>query len=311
MFIGCFINHHRWHSIPSIVLDRIHTQRSVKTQMDTFHGFSYSWSGFVDYSGCYHRLAPFWTLLGSFVFVGTGLSVVPQLVRITKLRTSAGLSCLFVAITSMGQVLIVVNMFCLHNADFYGILQITAKLVIPRFLSFATAFILWFAYLPVVFMTFVFAPVSLTVREWRMNLVLSGVVVVISWIMLVPYFVVGTNRGFGAPVVAQLGKICGIVSTVVTVCQYLPQFVTVCKLKDNGSLSLLTLAIQAPGGTISTVFMAFGNREDWSTWVALGIAALQQWFLLGLCLIYKARQAALKSKADPALLMSVSSEAYT
>jgi uncharacterized protein with PQ loop repeat len=280
--------------------------------MDKNPGFKDSWSGFIDYSACYHEVAPFWIAVGSLVFLGTGLSIVPQIYRLTRLRTSAGLSCLFVTITSIRQVLIVVNIFCLHNADFYGTFQISPRLTIPRFLSFATAFVLWFVYLPINFMTFVFFPAGATKREWRFNLGLSSILVFLSYVALVPYFSIGATYGFGSQTIAHLGKVCGIVSSVVTVCQYAPQFVTVFKLKDNGSFSLLTLGIQAPGGTVSTAFMAFGNGENWSTWLPLGMSALQQWFLLALCLFYKAKQRLQRQAGfDTSQLVSVGSDTYS
>jgi hypothetical protein len=36
--------------------------------------------------------------------------------------------------------------------------------------------------------------------------------------------------------------------------------------------------------------MLIGNKEDWSSVAANALAALQQWFLLALCLFYKARR---------------------
>jgi uncharacterized protein with PQ loop repeat len=273
--------------------------------MDTDPGFANSFSGFVDYDACYHEVAPLWVAVGAVVFVGTGLSIVPQIYRVARLRTSAGVSTLFVAITSLSQALIVVNFFCLHNADFYGALQIAPARTVPRFLSAAIAFVLWLVYLPVAFLTFLFSDAALHGREYRLSVALSAGLVLLSLLLLAPYFAVGARAGFGSRAIARLGKICGIVSSALSVCQYAPQFVAVCRLQDNGSFSLVTLAIQAPGGTISTSFMAFGNGEDWSTWLPLGTSALQQWFLLALCLFYKAKQCARRrAGADPRALLS-------
>jgi hypothetical protein len=63
--------------------------------------------------------------------------------------------------------------------------------------------------------------------------------------------------------------------------------------------------IQAPGGRVSTSFMAFGNGEDWSTWLLLGESALQQRVFLELCLFNKLKQwVDRRSRADPSSLLS-------
>jgi hypothetical protein len=62
------------------------------------------------------------------------------------------------------------------------------------------------------------------------------------------------------------------------------------KSKDNGSFSLVTLGIQAPGGTLSVNSMLIGNKEDWSSVATNALAAFQQWFLLTLCLFDKAKR---------------------
>jgi hypothetical protein len=202
-------------------------------------------------------------------------------------------------VTSARELLVLVNIFCLHNADFFGVLQISPSRTIPRLLTFAQAFILWICFLPVVFMTFVFFDrcVRLSLpraeaamaREWRLNLILSILSTCIAFAAMSIYMGIGGGAGFGSSPVEMLGKIVGLISAGLTIVQYAPQFVLACRLKDNGSLSLLTLGIQAPGGTIAAIFQMIGNNEDWSTYLSLAISALQLWVLFLLCLFYKCR----------------------
>jgi uncharacterized protein with PQ loop repeat len=268
--------------------------------MDTVSGFEYSWSGFLDYTACFHTMKTIWIIVGAVVFVGTGISVLPQVVRLIRLGTAHGLSSTYVIICSTGQALVVLNIFCLHNADFYGILQIPLSRAIPRFLTFCTMFILWFAYLPLLYLITIFfdfkppRPVGAPSPrdrhlQWRFTSILSCAIAFLQIALTIPFYAFGTTIGFASETVLRLGSIAGVVASAMTVFQYLPQFMTLCKLKDNGSLSLLMLAIQAPGGTVSTIFMCIGNSDNWSTWLSLGLSAVQQWFMLALCLFYKAR----------------------
>jgi uncharacterized protein with PQ loop repeat len=268
--------------------------------MDDKRGFPSSWAGFNDYTGCFHSLEPVWIVFGTGIFLGSGLSIVPQIFRVSNRRTSFGISPIFATITSATQVLPVINWFCLHNAAFSGLLQVPASQTIPYFIAWATLFILWFAYLPLVFLTFIFFDRNARIskgrtlnaieREWLITLSLPMCVVFFSLTAMIIYDVVGVHKGFGSNTLEVMGRVYGVLAAGLTLFQYAPQFWTVFKLKDNGSFSLVTLAIQAPGGTLSVIFMLIGNKEDWSSVASNSLAALQQWFLLALCLCYKVKR---------------------
>jgi uncharacterized protein with PQ loop repeat len=125
--------------------------------------------------------------------------------------------------------------------------------------------------------------------ERKLTRIVIGALIITEICLLTPYMAIGARSGFGSLALSRFGQLSGIVSSAISFVQYLPQFITVWKLKDNGSLSIVTLAIQAPGGTLSSLSMIIGQRENWSTWISLAVSALQQWLLLALCLWYKLR----------------------
>ncbi|OHT11072.1 PQ loop repeat family protein [Tritrichomonas foetus] len=272
--------------------------------MDDFSGFDYSWAGFLDYIRCYHIVEPLWIATGACIFVGTAISVVPQLIRIVRLRSSYGISSFFVLVTSMSQFFVVLNVFCLHAADFTGMMQISLTRTLPRQLTFGNLFILWIFYLPIAVMIFVFfdwkerpkRTLEGIQREWKLTIILSSILFAVSLTTFATFIILGFRFGFASSHVIRYGKVIGTISTFITVCQYLPQFITTCKLKDNGSLSLITLAIQAPGGTMNAIFMMVGNNDDWTTYLSTLSSAIQQWLLLILCAYYKLRQRRQKKK---------------
>lgn len=261
--------------------------------MDENEGYQYSWTGFVDYTKCYHYVSPFLIAVGVCITVGTGLSLIPQLVRIIKRRSSYGISPIFAFLTSFGQVLIVLNFFSLHNADFYALPQISYTITFPRLLTFSSCFTLWFVYLPVAFLTYVYHDIPHNIQNekqrWKISTIMCLVLLLISIICYIPIPIIGATLGFASKACLTYGKVLGTISTAITILQYMPQFITTCKIKDNGSISIVTLAIQAPGGTINAFYMMLAHKENWTTWLSLLCSAIQQWILLALCIFYKLR----------------------
>lgn len=266
--------------------------------MDDNEGYDSSWNGFTDYNGCYHDVQPLWILTGSLIFIGTVISLIPQLIRLVRLRSSYGISPSFVLITSLSQFLGTLNYISLHNADFFGIHQITITRTIPRLLTFANLFSLWILYLPVSALVIIFNDrkerPNKPSRNFKKEFLFSNFFIMtlhsISLSFIIVYFIIGFLKGFGSYDLLQFGKVTGTISTFITLAQYIPQIVTTCKIKDNGSMSIITLAIQAPGGTANAIFMIFGNNDHWTTFMSTLSSAIQQWLLFLLCVYYKIQQ---------------------
>lgn len=265
--------------------------------MDEEKGYTFSWSGFTDYIRCFHEVKPLWILVGSVIFIGTIVSLLPQIIKIINLRSSYGISPVFAFMTSIAQFMTVLNYFCLHNADFYGIVQIPLSRTLPRLLTFFNVFALWYCYFFVVMLLLVFfnnipRAERLTIKikkEFKFSILIISSLYISTITLFLLYIISAAARGFSSSLVFNIGKVMGSLSSLISICQYMPQFITTCKIKDNGSLSLITLAIQAPGGTINALFMCFGQHEHWTTWLSTLISALQQFLLLFICIFFKIR----------------------
>ena len=266
--------------------------------MDDFDGYDYSMSGFTDFIRCFHEVNPLWTAVGACIFVGTALSLVPQLIRIVRMRSSYGISSFFVLVSSLSQFFGVLNYFSLHAADFVGALQSPLSRSIPRELSFGNLFILWWMYLPLATLIIIFFDKEPRVhrkhkefkKEWNLMIIFMIILVVVQIATFTTFIIFGFCFGFNSLIINQFGKFIGTVASLITVAQYLPQFITTYRLKDNGSLSLITLCIQAPGGTLNAIFMMVGNNDNWTTYLSTLSSAIQQWLLLILCFYYKIKQ---------------------
>jgi hypothetical protein len=121
----------------------------------------------------------------------------------------------------------------------------------------------------------------------RMLTILSPIV---SLAILSVYVAGVALQGFGSDYLVTMGMFFGTFATLMCVAQYVPQIITTCKIKSSGSLSLLLFAIQSPGGFINSAFMAFGQGDNWTTWLSILAAAIQQAILLVICLVFNARK---------------------
>jgi uncharacterized protein with PQ loop repeat len=237
-------------------------------------------------------------VIGFVIFSGAIVSVIPQIVLIVTQRSSFGLNSFTLFVTSLGQFILVINIVCLRSADFIGVLQYPFSAAIGRLLTVFIQAALWLGTLPIVILNLVFfdkaarpaRPTSKIHAESYFNRILT-LLVVFMGLMIVAFFVVGTVlNGPGSLYVVRMGQFLGTVAGLMCVAQYLPQMVTTCKLRSSGSLSLVLLSIQAPGGLLNALFMAIGQKDHWTTYISILVASIQQFLLLGICLFFKARK---------------------
>lgn len=273
-------------------------------------GNKYSFSGFNDYTSQMNESSSgIWQAVGYFIFIGTVASLFPQIYCLIKKRTSYGINPMTPFVSNFSQFILLLNIICLRSSDFIAAIQVNFFESLPRLMTFANAFALWFFYLPIIVLTTVFFDREnrknrnhLNLRnDWIFNLFFLCLNIIGSIVLMLIFILLIFLKGIGSDIMTSIGKICGSITVVTVVIQYLPQFYTTCKIRSNGSFSLLLLAIQAPGGTLSAIFMAIGQNDHWSTWASTLAASIQQFLLLFLCLIFKFKRRKRNKYQDPLL----------
>ncbi|KAK8899401.1 hypothetical protein M9Y10_001717 [Tritrichomonas musculus] len=257
-----------------------------------------AFNGFVDYSTFFEEPSIIWIAVGSIIFIGSVISVIPQIISILKRKSSFGLNVISIFVTSVSQFILLTNVLCFHIEDFRGFLQFPFIQVIPRFLTFSITFGLWIFFLAIPFLTMIFFdknhPKSQTPIDRKQSNIMTTVLTVAvpfsSFIFLISYFILGTQNGFESKIVLYFGGICGSISTIIGFAQYIPQMITTCSIEGPGSLSLILLFIQAPGGTANALFMAIAQGDHWTTWISILSASIQQFILIGIILYYKCKK---------------------
>ena len=287
--------------------------------MDGFYGYVASWSGFVDYSKCYHHVSTITWVSQVLIWIGTLASCIPQLMRIVKLKTSYGISPLFIVLTSGGHFLLNLNIFSLHNPIFIGMPQVPLNGVIVRLLTFLNLFTLFILLYPCLPLSLIFFDKKTrekrrpdSFKKERTSAILFSIVFLLTMLIMFAVFIGFIAKfGIGNKYVAGFGKVFGAISSALSVVHYIPQFVRTCIIKDNGSLSLIMLAIQAPGGFYNGLVMAIGQGEDWTTFLAVMCSAVQQGILLIVCIYYKCRRKQTEADHNEFLLSDSKTASYT
>ncbi|OHT06742.1 PQ loop repeat family protein [Tritrichomonas foetus] len=278
--------------------------------MNTDSGYEYSMSGFIDYTASMETgSSGIWQVVGYLILLGTVISLIPQIYTLIKRKSSYGLNSMTLYVTNFSQYILLFNIVCLRTSDFIAIQQASFFTVLPRLMTFLNAFALWVAYLPIIFLNLLYfdkesrlvRPQESIPRERFFNRFFTVLNAAGSIVIMIIYFSLLIFTGVGSTPITTMGKFFGTATLFIGIIQYIPQFVTTCKLKDNGSFSILLLCLQAPGGTASAMFMCFGQGDHWTTWISTLSASIQQFCLLFLIIFFKLRRRRFKKFTEPLL----------
>ena len=273
-------------------------------------GNKYSLSGFVDFSKCFGDFDVVWTITGFFIMVGTLISYQPQNVAILYARSNFGINAFMTFITNIGQGLVFFNIIALHAADFIGLFQRSpvdpkhSIKVIATFLTVVNMSLDWYTYKFVFILNFIFIDLcprqrrnsNKIKREKIISRLLFGISMLIEHIMMAIYCIIICFDGLHGKKIRTFAKIASILSSCAFSVQYIPQMATTCFLKDRGSYSLITLTIILVGTSVNFCFLTFGQGENWSTILPVGVTIIEQLCQFIICIyviIYKK-----KMKAD-------------
>ena len=251
--------------------------------------------GFVDWHGLFPGQLIMWTVVGT-VFLGvTLISYLPQTIQIIKDRSSYGLSGSAVLSQALGLWFLAYNVICLKPIDFVGMFQYRTLKTYARLLTFANLFLQWLFYLPVPLLTFIFHDRNKREsrgeeainKDWNLSRRFAILALCIFSSLFTLFVVSGLFNGFESKLVKLYGELTGVVAFMMELVQFIPQLITTIKLRDNGSLSMLMLEIQAPTNLANGLFMWLGQGDSVTTFASALLDALQEFTLLGLCIYFK------------------------
>lgn len=233
-------------------------------------------------------VAFFLGLLLAFAIFG---SYIPQFVKIIKRRTSEGVSPDFLLLGSLSAFSALTNIFIVtipaRDCCYAGCLtffQCTNSLM-----GFFQIFLQTFA--AVLIFTLCILATKNSIREshedykrLKTNHYIFSFYVLIN-IVFVSYLRLRNDK-HKMESLLLFADFSGVFSTILSMIQYIPQFITTYKVKHAGTLSIPTMCLQTPGGYIWSFSLFKQPDSQWSSWLPYFAAANLQLILLSMCLYY-------------------------
>lgn len=227
--------------------------------------------------------------LGIFLLFGTLISFLPQIIKIYARKSHRGISYLFCFLSSCSELIRIANIVVIKLPQIYachteGISECGDTMLSLFGLGVSAACTVWIFFL----FLFYFDPDGTPEMDAigaRARVLARVCFTLVSLFYLMAALFVSLT-GVCSRKTLLFADLCGWVSAVFQVCQLMPQIIHTYVHKGVGSVSILTLFIQAPGGYLLVYFLLAAG-ENISTWFSVLIAATMQTILLTLCLKYK------------------------
>lgn len=235
---------------------------------------------------------PLEVAIGSILIVGIVGSYAAQWAKILKARSARGLSEIMLFLGAFTSMTTVVNAVILQYDRMRCCSQWTVSQCADSLISFIQLAAQWGSYQMSFSLFMCFNPhrKPLNVKRYKLSWILYGLY---YFAILLFGMVTGMLLQFlhpdSEPTVA-FGQATGILTTVTTFVQWLPQLIETGRRRSVGALSIPMLCIQMPGSMVFFLYMAFAQHADVTTWLPTAAAALQQLILLTMCIIFCARE---------------------
>jgi uncharacterized protein with PQ loop repeat len=214
---------------------------------------------------------------------GIVLSYLPQYYDIVHTRTSIGLSPTFLVLISIAGIsacsnlilLSVISLPCCSELSRFECVNSQVSLIQVGLQASSTLA------MPLLCVIYTNTPENHEYQDvvvaWKRILYyISGLTV----LLILAFFTFTLSQ------ILIFAQALGILSTIITFVQYIPQLVETYTLKSAGVLSIAMMCIQTPGGFIWTTTLILKPGSHWSSWMPYLTAASLQGVLLIMSVYY-------------------------
>lgn len=218
-----------------------------------------------------------------FIAAGIVASYIPQYYTIINTRVSIGLSATYLFLFSLASASSVTNLIllsfislpCCSVLSPFECVNSQVSLIQVGLQSICTLAI------PLLCVIYTDTPENTEYKSitkaWR----------VVVWYLtgtLVLLFI--AKLYFSHEHIILLANALGIMSTIITFIQYIPQIMETYRFKASGALSVMMMCIQTPGGFVWTTTLMLKPGSQWSSWLPYLSAATLQGVVLLMCIYY-------------------------
>jgi len=247
--------------------------------------FEHMYNG-LKYAECkadLEEMQGFQMALGIFLWVVTGASVIPSILKPLKKKSTEGMSPGTLLLTNIQQTLTVVNTVLMKSPQ----LKMCAAYpwgcqpTLITLYQTVTAWILLFFVFPTVVRYP--NPADEKTREHNRKLW--------RWQQVVCFGLVGITTVWAlvadCPLeLAIVGKLFGYGSSILMIFRFAPQLKTSCVTRTAGSISYITYVVIGIGGFAMTYFQIFAAKEHITTWLPVFVGNCFQTAIVLTCAFY-------------------------
>ncbi|GMM51264.1 hypothetical protein DASB73_022220 [Starmerella bacillaris] len=228
------------------------------------------------------------TVLDSLFSVGIFLSYAPQIYLVLKRKNTEGLNPYFLLLMNIGSASGFFNIWILSRSRFECCRSLSAYDCYATLTGFIQLFSGFLG--PTLLLL-----LAVRYREPGVNgeHILKSSKLVLLFDVVISILVLLIRDPNHCETFAML---MGLTALSTGLIQYFPQIITTYKLKHVGSLSVVSLLIQMPGGYIWCLSLAFSKDSRWTTWIPLFAASTSQAILLILALSFMYKNRSSKDK---------------
>ncbi|KAI8591210.1 hypothetical protein BDZ88DRAFT_411737 [Geranomyces variabilis] len=235
-------------------------------------------------------------LLGVFITAGTVISYVPQVIKFIQKKTSEGLSLYFFFLGAIGMTSLVANVFllsfpsiiCCIRSPQWGPLLCTENTfgltqVATQTFCFLLCVALYYVYYPQHQKT----TAAYTRARWvGATIVVFCAILFFTTLGVLLYTTDSTGRSKSGTWIAGA---LGLLATVTSVLQFLPQLLHTWSIKAVGALSIPMMLMQTPGGFLMAYSLYIQPSANWTSWLPYLICGSLQGLLLIMCIVFTLR----------------------
>eukprot|EP00128_Syssomonas_multiformis_P007891 Colp12_sorted_trinity150504_noHs@29132 len=227
---------------------------------------------------------------GVIIALGVMGSYIPQHINIIRRQSSAGISPLFLFVGNLSAFFVIANATVLQNDTFICCPHWGSRICFDNALKLLQLGLQWIS-LGVVFLLFMifFPGKRILEKEWRVSKILCAAYIIFMLMCIIFQGIATSISSAQSDFMQWYARVLGVLGTVLTLVQYIPQIYTTFVRKSAGAFSIPMLFIQFPGTLVWTYLLASGHNADVTTWLPNFTAACFQGLLLSLCLYFACR----------------------
>lgn len=239
-----------------------------------------------DFAGVLVDIGALGIVYGVFNIIGSGVSTIPQHMKIWQTKSGAGVSFMWIFIGSVTIFCGTLNAVVLKFPQEHACYVLGVPRCLPSLLTLIQLLILFIFTFPIFIWCLKFMDKSISKRAKMTGYGLFILCLAFMFVSTLIAVLIIKFKGECSTAAITYGNFLGYLSTVLTFVHWSPQLWTTFKRKSVGSFSILMLCLQVPGAMLIVVFQIFISHEAISTWMSFLAALIQQAILLVMLLYY-------------------------